>query len=95
MTVKKKSNIIQAYREYFPDIAKVCELNNIERDSLMDELANDREFKILMERIRLSYLLEIDNVLFGIIRDNEASSDQRIKACGVILRHKKELKEII
>lgn len=91
---RKKNQIIEAYRAYFPDIEKACDMCKIEVDRFYGFVETDYVFRARVESIRLNYFTVAENTLMNILLDDESSTHHKINASRVILQYKNSIKRI-
>jgi hypothetical protein len=88
---KKELMIIKAYREYFPDLEKACEISNTNLVLVLAMMEKNYRFKLEMEAIRVGIFSIAEKTLVNILESTETTPNHKISASKAILQYKSTL----
>jgi len=88
---KKEEMIIKAYKEYFPNLEKACEMSSVKLVNVLSMMEENLKFKLEMEAVRVGIFSIAEQALMSILEDKESATTHKINVAKVILQYKDTL----
>jgi hypothetical protein len=88
---RKELQILKAYKEYFPNLKKACEMSKIKMVDVLIMMDENYRFKAEMEAVRVGIFSLAEKTLVDILEDSETSIHHKISTAKAILQYKQVL----
>jgi len=88
---KKEEMIIRAYKEYFPNLEKACEMSNTKLVDVLSMMQDNLMFEKGMEAVKVGIFSVAEQTLISILEDKDSAITHKISVAKVILQYKDTL----